>query len=801
MSHTAPPAAAALPGLTDAEVDERVRRGAVNEQPDQTSRRYRDIVAANVFTRFNFIVSVLAAAALLSGQPGDALFAGVMVVNTTIGTVQEIRAKRTLDGVRLLVVPLTTVRRGGADRRIEPERIVVDDVVVLSAGDQVVADMEVADSTGLEVDESALTGESLPVAKAAGDELRSGSIVVSGGAVAVVRRVGADTWIHRLVTQAKDFALASSELRSGVDAILTVVGWSIVPLTALLVWSQLRTDQTTTDAVVAAVAGSVALVPQGLVLLVSMALAVAVVRLTRHHVVVQELHAVEGLARVDVFCVDKTGTLTTGAMQLDAITVLRPGAPVDTALASCVAVDESPNPTMRVLAEHTRDAPTWSARTSVAFSSARKWSGAEFDVPVTTIPPTWILGAPDVLADRVDADARDAVDAAVEAGVRAGRRMLLLASATTALGDDAELPERLEPAAVIQLGERIRPTVPATLDYFARQGVDIRVISGDHPGTAGAIAHEVGLAGWERSLDMREIDTDDTERLDALVEQTTVFGRVLPEQKRAIIESLQRSGHRVAMTGDGVNDIPALKAADIGVAVDTAVPATKAVSQVVLLDGRFDRMPDVVAEGRRVVTNMERVSALFVTKTVYAALFVVTVAFSREIFPFLPRQMSLVSELTIGIPAFALSFRSASTPCRPGYLRRVVGFALPAGLWIGVTTLVVYTIARSELADASLEQARSVATLVLHVLAWWVLIELMRPLDRWDLALVAGLIAALIVLLVVPPTRDFYRIVWPTAAVGLAAAGVAAVAIGIAAVARRHRSFSVVGSPTSADDV
>lgn len=749
-------------GLTADEVERRTRAGRTNTVPDRTSRSLGEIVRSNLLTRFNFIISALAAIVLTIGEPADALFAFVMIINTTVGVVQELRAKNTLDRLKVLITPAVTVRRDGQVIGVGPEAVVDGDVIVLAPGDQVAVDARVVESSGLEVDEAALTGEADPVGKLVGDTVWSGSAVTAGEAVVVTEAVGTATWIHALVTQAKEYAPATSELRSGVDQILRLVGWVIAPLGALLAWSQLRSDQSRDDAIISAVAGVVGLVPQGLVLLVSMALAVAVIRLARDHVVVQELHAVEGLARIDVFCVDKTGTLTTGAMEVASIEPIETDASVVAAALAAIAGNE-PNPTatLRVIAEHLDGRPDWATDVSVPFSSTRKWSGSTFAETGRWphIDPTWVLGAPEVLLELVDAETRRSVMADVESAAEQAGRVVLLASASSTLTHDS-LPDRLTPAALIVLSEQVRPDVDETLAYFRRQGVTVKVISGDSATTAGAIASRLGLPGAERRVDMRDIDHAGAQ-FSALVEDTTVFGRVRPDQKRAIVDALQRSGHNVAMTGDGVNDIPALKRADIGVAVDTATPATKAISQLVLLDGRFDRMPHVVAEGRRVIANMERVSKLFVTKTVYAALFVLVIGLSGSVYPFLPRHISLVSELTIGIPAFMLSFRAADAASRPGYLRRVTRFAAPAGVAASVVTLSAYWLARDPIGTASLDEARTASTIALVVFGFWVLFELMHPADRLDLSLLAILVAAFVISLAVAPIRDFYRLDWP----------------------------------------
>jgi cation-transporting P-type ATPase E len=745
-------------GLTAAEVAERRAAGDVNVQPTRSSRSYGDIVRGNVLTRFNAIITVLAAVVLAVGHPLDAIFAGVMVINTAIGIVQEVRAKRTLDQLQILLTPTVTAIRDGADVALPPSELVTGDVVRLVAGDQVPVDGEVIESASLEVDESALTGESDPVAKPAGDEVRSGSIAVVGSAVIRATAVGERAWIHELLTQAKEFGLATSELRRGVDTILGWVSWIIVPVAALLLWSQLRDDEDVGPGLVSAVAGVVGLVPQGLVLLVSAALAVAVLRLAGRQVVVQELHAVEGLARIDVLCVDKTGTLTTGTMTLDRVEVIGDGddeCTVRSALAALAAVDTNPTATLTAAAEGT-EPPGWMCDAHVPFDSARKWSGATFG-----LDGTWLFGAPEVLLAAAGAEGGGGTDvrARMEAHTSDARRVVLVArSQGTLAPDDPTIPSDLTPVALIVLTEELRSDAAETMRYFADQGVIVKIISGDNPATVGAVAGRLGIDGADALLDLRDVDLDgDPAEVDRMVSETTVFGRVQPQQKRRLVEILQAQGHTVAMTGDGVNDIPALKQADIAIAQNTATAATKAVSQLVLLDGRFDRMPGVVAEGRRVITNMERVSALFVTKTVYAAAFAIVIGIWGADFPFLPRHLSLVSETTIGIPAFALSFRSADRPYRPGYLRRVLRFAVPAGTVTAIVVLGGYALARVA-TDATLDEMRTASTLLLLGVALWVLLLVMRPVDHTD-ALILGAMTGLAVVIVATPFgRRFYAL-------------------------------------------
>ena len=755
-------------GLTRSEVDERRAAGRVNRVPDRTSRTYGDIVRSNIFSRFNAIISVLAGVIFVVGDPIDALFALVMVLNTAIGIVQEARAKHTLDHLRVLIAPTITVIRDGAEQSVAPADLVVDDLVRLSAGDQVPVDATVVESNALEVDESALTGEADPVPKQVGDEVQSGSAVIAGSALVVAVRVGDDAWIHRLVAQAKEFVLTTSEIRSGVDQLLRVVIWMIGPLAALLLWSQLRSNDDVADALVSAVAGVVGLVPQGLVLLVSMAMAVAIIRLSRNHVVVQELHAVEGLARIDVLCVDKTGTLTTGRFELEEIIGL--GADIDVVrdgVGALAASETTPTASTRVLAEAVTMPQGWNAIDHVAFSSARKWSATTF-----ADRGTWLLGAPEVLLDAAGTPVGSPFRTTVTRLTADAKRVLLVARSDRSLDGRPELPLELEPLGLVVLSEQLRPDAAEIMDYFLQQHVAVKIISGDSAATVSAVAGRLGIEGADDHVDLRLVDL---EMLDEAIEQNTVFGRVLPEQKRDLVEALQRAGHNVAMTGDGVNDIPALKRADIGIAMDTATPATKSVAQLVLLDGRFDRLPNVVAEGRRVVANMERVSSLFVSKTVYAAVFALAIGVSGAVFPFLPRHMSLVSELTIGVPAFVLSFRAADQPTRPGYLKRVLRFAIPAGLVAAMVTLASYSLIRSGLFDASLAEARTASTFALVGVAFWILYRVMRPLDRYDVVVLLTLIAAFVAIISIELTRDFYALDWPSVE-GLA--GVAVITVG-----------------------
>jgi cation-transporting ATPase E len=641
----------------------------------------------------------------------------------------------------------------------------------------------VLDADGLEIDESLLTGESDAVAKDPSDEVLSGSIVVAGAGRFQATRVGADAYARRLAAEARRFTLVSSELMDGINQILRYVTWALVPTAALLALSQFRAHEGWREAMAGVVAGVVAMVPEGLVLLTSLAFAVAAVTLARRHVLVQELPAVEGLARVDVVCLDKTGTLTEGTIEFDEVQALRSDRPVDAALGA-LAAGENGNATSNALADAFTAPPDWTRTATVAFSSARKWSGADFDGH-----GSWVLGAPEMVW--VDHPAEDPVQRRADALAAEGRRVLLLARSDHAFTGDV-LPESLEAVALVMFREKIRSDAADTLAYFTEQGVALKVISGDNPRTVGAVARTVGLADAGEPVDARELPEDQDELAEVL-ERSSVFGRVSPHQKRAIVGALQSRQHVVAMTGDGVNDALALKDADIGIAMGNGAPATRAVAQLVLLDGRFATMPGVVAEGRRVIANIERVANLFVTKTVYAMLLAIAVGVARWQYPFLPRHLTIVSTLTIGIPAFFLALAPNTQRYHPGFIPRVLKFAIPCGFVAAAATFASYAEARYTV-GVTLDEARTTATLVLMVVGLWVLNILARPITPFRGVLFGAMVGAFLVILAVPALREFYALELPPRNALIAGGLIAAAAVTLLEIAwiisqhRRDRS-------------
>ena len=781
-----PTVATRLTGLSPEDVSVRVARGQTNASGERASRSFGEIVRANIFTRFNFILGALLGAILATGQLRDALFGIVLVTNSLIGIVQEVRAKRTLDQLAVLNAPRARVVRDGLTSDIAVEEVVLDDIVDLRTGDQVVADGVVRTSEGMEVDESLLTGESEPVDKSADDQILSGSFVVSGSGRYQATGVGADAYARKLAAEARRFKPAHSELIEGINQILRYITWAIPPIAGLLVFSQLQVSSAWRDTVSGTVAGLVAMVPQGLVLLTSIAFGVAAVTLARRKVLVQQLPAVEGLARVDIVCFDKTGTLTDGTVAFERIERLDDGVPIEAALGA-LADDENRNSTLAAVSEAFPPSDGWARTGSVPFSSARKWSAANF-----ADKGTWVLGAPEIVLGNGHSKELDRAAKLAASGMR----VLALARSDAPLDGD-ELPHGLHAAAFVLFAEQVRPDAAETITYFAQQGVTVKVISGDSPRTVGAVAGRVGIPNADQPLDAREMP-DEIDAIATTVEERSVFGRVTPRQKQAMVTALQMRGHTVAMTGDGVNDALALKLADIGIAMGSGAPATKAVAQLVLLDGRFANLPGVVAEGRRVTANIERVANVFITKTVWATLLALAVGFALWPYPFLPRQLTIIDTLTIGIPSFFLALAPNLRRYMPGFVGRVLYFTVPAGMIVATAICAAYWNARSH--NLPSVQQRTAATLVALMLSLCVLVILALPLTWRRAVLVAFVILSFVLLFPSALIRKFYALELPSKVLGVTILiGLAGIAFLIAttAVLRRlgHGPSAAISQP------
>jgi len=772
-------------GLSAAEVAERVARGAVNRVKDRTSRSVASIVRENVLTLFNAIIVGASIIVLLFGDLRDGIFGGVMIINAVIGIVSELRAKRTLDSLAIVDAPQASVLRDGTLSVIPARDVVLDDVIELTLGDQVSVDGTVLASAGLEIDESLLTGESRPVKKKEGDQLLAGTSVVAGSGRMVATAVGERVYAQGLSEQARAFTRTVSEIQVSINRVLQVVSVMLLPVVALTFYSQNRiaggSGGDWREALVLSVASVIGMIPQGLVLLTSMNFAIGSATLARRGVLVQELPAVEVLARVDCLCLDKTGTLTTGGIRVREVDVVAGDADtVMSALAS--AASDRTNATAEAIWAHVgegaRSGASERIEWSVPFSSARKWSawgtGCE----------SWILGAPEFVIDEAVATNAVLLER-VRAIAAGGSRVVALVRADEAVVDD-KLPARRAVVALVVLEEDLREDAAETLDYFRSQGVHVRVISGDNPTTVGALAAQAGLTAPDgspaRLMDARDLPEDLTsEAFNDAIERHDVFGRVTPEQKRAMVGALQARDHCVAMTGDGVNDALALKDADLGIAMGNGTQATKAVAQIVLVDSKFSVLPGVLSEGRRIIANMERVSSLFLAKTTYAAVLVIVTALVGWRYPFLPRQFSYIDSLTIGIPAFFLALWPNPRRYVPGFLKRTLSLAMPTGVILATAALVAFGIVEGP------PQARESTAAILSLMlgAIWLLVITSRPLSLWKWVLLASVISATVGGVLLPPVRGFFSMVAPTGYEWLVIACVGACAAVLIEIAQR----------------
>lgn len=768
-------------GLTDAEVAQRVAEGQTNDIPARAARSVREIVRANVFTRINAILGVLLAIVLTTGSLINGLFGLLIVFNSVIGMVQEIRAKQILDKLAIIGQAKPLVRRESGTQQLSPAAVVLDDVVELGPGDQIVVDGEIVEVSDLEVDESLLTGEADAITKGIGDQVMSGSFVVSGSGAYRATRVGSEAYAAKLAEEASKFTLVKSELRTGISQILKFITYLLIPAGLLIIYTQLfTTDVGWRAAVLAMVGALVPMVPEGLVLMTSLAFAVGVVRLGQRQCLVQELPAIEGLARVDVVCADKTGTLTENGMRVSEIIELdgAEGLPVREALAALAAEDARPNASIQAIGEAFPTPPGWASSACAPFKSSTKWSGVSFSEH-----GNWVIGAPDMLLEPSSAAAEEAERIGAK-----GLRVLLLGVCDRPV-DHPEAPGNVTPVALVVLEQRIRPDARATLDYFAEQEVSVKVISGDNAVSVGAVAGELGLSG--DAIDARKLPAE-PDQLSGALEEHTVFGRVRPDQKRAMVRALQARDHTVAMTGDGVNDVLALKDADIGVAMGAGSSAARAVAQIVLLDNKFATLPYVVGEGRRVIGNIERVANLFLTKTVYSVLLALlvglvglaSVLFGTEplLYPFQPIHVTVAAWFTIGIPAFILSLAPNNERAHPGFVRRVMSGALPAGLVVGIATFASYLLAYrgSEATQVQQIQASTTALITLLTTAGWVLAVVARPYQWWRLLLVIGCGLAYVGIFAIPLAREEFlldpsNVALTSLALGIGALGAATI--------------------------
>lgn len=745
-------------GLTTEEVAARTQRGEINVPGSGTGRSVAQILRANIFTRVNAILGVLCAIVLSTGSVINAAFGLLIIANSAVGVIQELRAKKTLDKLRIVGESEPTVIRDGAERSIPQHEVVLGDIIKLRPGDEVVVDGTVV-SGSMRVDESQLTGEADAVSKAEGAEILSGSIVNEGSALFRTDKVGDEAYAARLASQASEFSLTDSVLMNGINSILKVITWLLIPTGILTIWTQLvRSGTSLRESILSMAAAIVPMVPEGLVLMTSIAFAAGVIRLGKFKALVNELVAIEGLARVNTVCTDKTGTLTTNEMELDSI-VTAEGKDAEESwgrnLAAMLSAQDELNDTARSIVAGLREwgvePEQWQGQ-EIPFNSRYKFSG--FAVSNAT---AWIMGAPDVLLY----EGSPAAKTAKKLGDQ-GLRILVFGQVeggghdwmnTDSLTMDAA-PQLDEPVLIV-LRQQLRSDARETLEFFDKQNVDIKVISGDNPDSVAAVARKA----TDRELvavDARTLSDLDEAAFDEEIARANVFGRVSPEQKQQMVESLHRQNRTVAMTGDGVNDVLALKKADIGVAMGSGAPATRSVAQLVLLTNKFSALPRVVAEGRRVIGNIERVAHLFLTKTVYSVVLALVVAVLGIAFPFQPIHVTITGWFTIGIPAFVLSLAPNTERPREGFVQRVLSLAIPSGVLIGSICVAMWIIIYpgADVPEIQRQQAGTAVLVALIIMGLWVLGIVARPLVWWKVLLLVCCVGGYLVIFLVPPFRE-----------------------------------------------
>lgn len=710
-------------GLSEAQVRARVEAGLTNQTSRAPGKTTAQILRGNLMTLFNLLNLVLAILVISVGSYKNALFMIVIILNAVIGTVQELRAKKTVEKLSVISAPTALAVRSGREVKLGVSELVLDDVMVLKSGMQICADGVVLEGE-IEVNESLLTGESDPILKRPGDGLMSGSFVVSGRANARVDKVGDDNYAAQLTRDAQRLKKPNSELMKSLNALIRVISVVILPLgAALFIKSRFILHESLQDGVVSTVAAMVGMIPEGLILLTSVALAVGVIRLAQRKTLVQELYCMETLARVDVLCLDKTGTITEGSMEVQGIIPLAASEDqVRTDMGILASAMQDDNPTFAALRAAFPPIQGSAPLKVVPFSSARKWSGARFEKLGSLV-----LGAGEFV---LGAD-YPSIRGRVEECAQKGQRVLVLAQSDQEFQGEQGLPQGLKPLALLTLADKIRPEAAGTLRFFAEQDVDLRVISGDNPKTVAAVAGRAGLRDAQLCVDASTLKTE--EQIRQAAARYKVFGRVTPEQKCKLVRALKAQGHVVAMTGDGVNDVPALKEADCSVAMASGSDAARQVAQLVLLDNNFASMPHVVLEGRRVINNIRRSASLFLTKTLFSFLLAIISLIFGAGYPFEPIQLTLFSTITIGIPSFFLALEPNRARIQGKFLQTVIRQAAPGALCI-----VLGVQALTALATGTPEQLSTMATLYAVLVGLIVLFRVCMPFNRNRVVLFAG---------------------------------------------------------------
>jgi len=708
-------------GLTAAEVKERIAAGQQNDPLPPLTRSVKQIFRDNLLTLFNLINLLLGGLVLFTGSYKNLLFLGVVVVNTGIGIFQEIRSKRQVDKLALLSEANINVLREGQVEPHHQDAIVMDALLEIGRGDQLPVDGLIRDTQGMEVDESQITGESTPIIKQTGDELVSGSVILGGRAIVQTTAVGSGSFVKQLAHSAKQKRRTASQLLTIINRIIKVLTFAIIPLGAALFVSAMMRGQSQNRAILGTVASMVGMIPEGLVLLTSVALAAGAFTLGRRHVLVRELPAIEALARVDVLCLDKTGTITNGLLQLERVEPLAQQSTdqLNAILAELVAATGDDNETAQAV-QTALGTPTVVADTILPFSSGRKWSGAAFD------QHAYVMGAPEFIFDTVPTDVKQRI----QTPAAQGYRVLLLAEV-----DELTTPRPTNPRAIglLLITDELRPRAKDTFSFFTNQDVALKVISGDNPVTVASIAERAGIAGAKQLVDMSQVGAEPD--YDRLVSENNVFGRVTPQQKEQLIKAYQRAGHTVAMTGDGVNDLLALRQADCSIAMASGSEATKSLADFVLVDSNFDAMINVLNEGRRVINNIERVASLFLIKTMYSVVLTLIFIFMTRSYPFEPIQLTPISSLMVGIPTFFLALQPNYARITGRFMQQVMEIAAPAAICVVGYILVIMALGTQF--SLSFATTSTLSVLLTGMISLNALLMVARPLNRFKIALVA----------------------------------------------------------------
>ena len=717
-------------GLSPEEVKEKQAAGLVNGDVNIKTKTYGQIIRENLFTFFNFIMVVLVICIISVRSWKNTLFFATAVFSFVVGVFQEIQAKRTIEKLSILTAPKVFALRDGKYENIQVKDILLGEIIEIRNGSQIPADCVVL-SGECQVNESLLTGESTPVFKKAGDSLLSGSFIISGKVICEVEHIGADNYVNKITAGAKYYKKRESVILNSVNGIVKFTGIAVIPMAALQIWKQLfAISQTVPEAVIKIVASITSMIPSGLVVLVCTKLAESVIKLARHRTLVQDLYSVENLSRVDVLCLDKTGTITEGHMQVEKVIPLSPDGE-EALKAFCADIDDENATIGAIRAYYNIEGKAAGVRT-IPFSSDKKWS-----LVYKEGTGTLILGAPEFLG----ADHIEEFEAVIEENTAAAKRVLFLGkSADAPCGKD--LPAGIKPQALIIIADRVRDKAAETLEYFREQGVDLKVISGDNPVTVSVIAAQAGLENAHKYIDASTLGS--YEAIEAVIEDYTIFGRVSPDQKLDIVKALKAKGHTVAMTGDGVNDVLALKEADCSIAMNSGADAAKNVSDLVLLDSDFSSLPLVVWEGRRCINNLQRSAALFLTKTTYSFLITILFLFLPFAYPFQGIQITIVGFFTEGIPSFFLALEPNRERLKDHFLRNVLRVAVPSGVMVtfGIMLTVLTT---KYILGGSDDQISTIATYTLLTIGMIVLFDICGKMNAWKWGVLALSVAGILV--------------------------------------------------------